>query len=86
MGDLGDRYIEAAAQAVLEALDDVTLVFERMGVLHVYLKREDSNRGHLLRSYCTASGISAATRSIVNASMTSPTWMSLKPASEIPHS
>ena len=45
--DLGHRHIEFVAQAVFQALDDLTLVFQRVRILHSYLQSQYSDRSHL---------------------------------------
>ena len=50
------------------------LVFEGVRVIQAKLKSDDADGGHATRNYAMAS---AATRSVTNASITSPGLMSL---------
>src|SRR6476469_4930153 len=88
--DFGNRDVEVRAQSIFQALHHVTLFFEGVGALHMNVQRQDADgwRGHWAarRYWATGCGSSAATRCMVNASITSPTCTALKFASEIPHS
>ena len=44
--DLRDRNIEALAEPIFQALDDMPLLFERMRMLDVYIEGQDSNGRH----------------------------------------
>lgn len=46
MVNLCHRDIETLAEPIFEALDDVTLLLERMRMLDVYVEREDANSRH----------------------------------------
>lgn len=46
MSNFSNGDVEAVTQPVFQTLNDVTLVFEGVGVLNVYFKREDSDSGH----------------------------------------
>ena len=45
--DLGHRDVEFAAQPVLQALDEVALVFERMRVVEPQLEGDDADARHI---------------------------------------
>src|SRR2546428_512952 len=44
--DFGNRHVEACPQAVLEPLDVVTLVFERVRLVEPQFERDDADGGH----------------------------------------
>ena len=46
MIDLRHRYVELGAQAILQALDVMAFVFERMCLIQAQLKSDDADGGH----------------------------------------
>src|ERR1051325_7731105 len=73
--------VEGVAEAVAERLHDRPLVFERLCVLDVDLEERDGN-DHGGERYASA----AASCSVLNASITSPTLISWNFSMPMPHS
>ena len=90
MLEFGNRHVEMAAQAVLEAAENLTFVFERLRVGKIKFQGEQAD-GHVgnpqkRRQKPQAVAAMGATRSITKHSSESPTFTSLKFDTPMPHS
>src|ERR1035438_5821180 len=59
--DLGHRHVELAAETIFQALDSVTLVFERMRLGELQLQGQDTDGRHSSGSKRQAAGWSETT-------------------------
>src|ERR1035438_2606138 len=59
--DLGHRHVKLAAETILQALDSVTLVFERMRLGELQLQGQDTDGRHSSGSRRQAAGCSETT-------------------------
>src|ERR1035441_348964 len=59
--DLGHRHVELAAETILQALDSVALVFERMRLGKLQLQGQDTDGRHSSGSRRQAAGCSETT-------------------------